>query len=181
MFPKAHAAAYVMMAWRIAYCKIFYPLAYYSAYFTIRASSFSYEIMCFGKARLEEYIAQCQKKQETSSATAKDEDTFKDMRIAQEMYARGFEFEEIDIYKAEATKCFITDNNKIMPPLSSIDGFGEVAANQLVNARKAGEFISKDDLMERAKIGKSTCELLDRLGLLKKLPQSNQMSIFDVL
>ena len=181
MFPKAHAAAYVMMAWRIAYCKIFYPLAYYSAYFTIRASSFSYEIMCFGKARLEEYIAQYQKKQETSSASAKDEDTFKDMRIAQEMYARGFEFEEIDIYKAEATKCFITDNNKIMPPLSSIDGFGEVAANQLVNARKAGEFISKDDLMERAKIGKSTCELLDRLGLLKKLPQSNQMSIFDVL
>ena len=181
MFPKAHAAAYVMMAWRIAYCKIFYPLAYYSAYFTIRASSFSYEIMCFGKARLEEYIAQYQKKQEASSASAKDEDTFKDMRIAQEMYARGFEFEEIDIYKAEATKCFITDNNKIMPPLSSIDGFGEVAANQLVNARKAGEFISKDDLMERAKIGKSTCELLDRLGLLKKLPQSNQMSIFDVL
>ena len=181
MFPKAHAAACVMMAWRIAYCKIFYPLAYYSAYFTIRASSFSYEIMCFGKARLEEYIAQYQKKQETSSASAKDEDTFKDMRIAQEMYARGFEFEEIDIYKAEATKCFITDNNKIMPPLSSIDGFGEVAANQLVNARKAGEFISKDDLMERAKIGKSTCELLDRLGLLKKLPQSNQMSIFDVL
>ena len=181
MFPKAHAAAYVMMAWRIAYCKIFYPLAYYSAYFTIRASSFSYEIMCFGKARLEEHIAQYQKKQETSSASAKDEDTFKDMRIAQEMYARGFEFEEIDIYKAEATKCFITDNNKIMPPLSSIDGFGEVAANQLVNARKAGEFISKDDLMERAKIGKSTCELLDRLGLLKKLPQSNQMSIFDVL
>ncbi len=181
MFPKAHAAAYVMMAWRIAYCKIFYPLAYYSAYFTIRASSFSYEIMCFGKARLEEYIAQYQKKQETSSASAKDEDTFKDMRIAQEMYARGFEFEEIDIYRAEATKCFITDNNKIMPPLSSIDGFGEVAANQLVNARKAGEFISKDDLMERAKIGKSTCELLDRLGLLKKLPQSNQMSIFDVL
>lgn len=181
MFPKAHAAAYVMMAWRIAYCKIFYPLAYYCAFFTIRASSFSYEIMCFGKARLQEYIAQYQKKQETSSTTAKDDDTFRDMRIVQEMYARGFEFEEIDIYKAEATRCFITENKKIMPPLSSIDGFGEVAANQLVNARKAGEFISKDDLMERAKIGKSTCELLDRLGLLKKLPQSNQMSIFDVL
>ena len=180
MFPKAHAAAYVMMAWRIAYCKIFYPLEYYTAYFTIRATGFSYEIMCFGKERLEHYISEYKKRDAEAGLTAKDADTFRDMRIVQEMYARGLEFKPIDIYLAQAEKFTITEDKKIMPALSSIDGLGEIAANQIEQAAKAGKFISKNDLMNRAKIGKSTTELLDKLGLLGSLPQSDQISIFDL-
>lgn len=180
MFPKAHAAAYVMMAWRIAYCKIFYPLEYYTAYFTIRATGFSYEIMCFGKERLEHYISEYKKRDAETGLTAKDADTFRDMRIVQEMYARGLEFKPIDIYLAQAEKFTITEDKKIMPALSSIDGLGEIAANQIEQAAKAGKFISKNDLMNRAKIGKSTTELLDKLGLLGSLPQSDQISIFDL-
>lgn len=179
MFPKAHAAAYVMMAWRIAYCKIFYPLAYYTAYFSIRASGFSYELMCMGRQKLEYNIAEYKKKGD--SATAKDADTLRDMRVVQEMYARGYEFAPIDIYKAKASKFIITKDSRIMPSLLSIDGLGENAALQIANAAAGGNFISKDDLMARAKIGKATTEILDRLGLLENLPQSNQISLFDLI
>ena len=99
MFPKAHAAAYVMMAWRIAYCKVFYPLAYYAAYFSIRATAFSYELMCQGKEKLEGYMHEYEKRKDELSK--KEQDTYKDMRLVQEMYARGFEFLPLDIYKSK--------------------------------------------------------------------------------
>ena len=130
MFPKAHAAAYVMMAWRIAYCKIFYPLAYYAAFFSIRASAFSYEIMCQGRDKLEYYLADYKKRSDTLSK--KEQDTLRDMRIVQEMYARGFDFMPIDIYKAKARHFQIIDG-KLMPSLSSIDGLGEKAADAVVD------------------------------------------------
>ena len=119
MFPKAHAAAYVMMAYRIAYCKVNYPLAYYGAYFGIRANAFSYEKMCQGKEKLQYYINDYTRR--SSSLTNKEQDEMKDMHIVQEMYARGFEFMPIDIYKAKATKFQIIDG-KLMPPFSTIDG-----------------------------------------------------------
>ena len=119
MFPKAHAAAYVMMAYRIAYCKINYPLAYYGAYFGIRADAFSYEIMCQGKEKLNYYMRDY--KRRSDSLSKKEQDVLKDMKIVQEMYARGFEFVPIDIYKAKATKFQIIDG-KLMPSLSSIEG-----------------------------------------------------------
>ena len=122
MFPKAHAAAYVMMAYRIAYCKVNYPLAYYAAYFSIRASAFSYELMCQGKEKLEFYLRDY--KNRSDSLSKKDQDTLKDMRIVQEMYARGYEFLPLDIYRAKATKFQIIDG-KLMPPLSSIEGIGD--------------------------------------------------------
>ena len=100
MFPKAHAAAYVMMAWRIAYCKVFYPLAYYAAFFSIRASGFSYELMCQGKERLEYNLSNY--KNRADSLTNKEKDSLRDMRIVQEMYVRGYEFMPIDIYRAQA-------------------------------------------------------------------------------
>ncbi len=181
MFPKAHAAAYVMMAWRIAYCKINYPLEYYTAFFTIRASAFSYELMCFGKERLEYNYKKLLEKKNQSNISQKDSDTLRDMRIVQEMYARGFEFEPIDIYKAKADKFIITSDKKIMPSLASIDGLGEIAAKSIEIAAKQGEFISKEDFMSRARVGKSTCELMDKLSLLSSLPTSNQISIFDIL
>ncbi|MDQ0152883.1 DNA polymerase-3 subunit alpha (Gram-positive type) [Moryella indoligenes] len=183
MFPKAHAAAYVMMAWRIGYCKIFYPLAYYAAYFTIRATGFSYEVMCQGQQRLEFFLAELKKRDYSGNRSdplsPKEADMIKDGRIAQEMYARGFEFMPIDLYQAHATRFSIVDG-KIMPALTSIDGLGESAALQIVEAAKQGEFISKDDFKSRSGTGQTTCDLLDRLGILGKLPESNQLSIFDL-
>ena len=121
MFPKAHAAAYVMMAWRIAYCKVFYPLAYYAAYFSIRATAFSYELMCQGKEKLEGYMHEYEKRKDELSK--KEQDTYKDMRLVQEMYARGFEFLPLDIYKSEPHHFQIVDG-KLLPALNTIDGLG---------------------------------------------------------
>ncbi len=176
MFPKAHAAAYVMMAWRIAYCKVFYPLAYYAAFFSIRASGFSYELMCQGRERLEANLADYKKRQDTLSK--KEQDTLRDMRIVQEMYARGFEFVPIDIYKAKARHFQIVDG-KLMPSLSSIDGLGEKAAEGIVDAAKDGKFLSKEDFRNRTKVSKTICDLMADLGLLGDLPESNQLSLFD--
>ena len=134
--------------------------------------------MCMGKDKIEFNIAQYKKNPDT---TAKYADTLRDMRIAQEMYARGFEFAKIDLFKVHPTKFQIMDDGKIMPSLSSIEGLGETAATSIVNATKAGPFISKDDFMSRAKVGKSTCELLDSLNLLGDLPESNQISFFDLM
>jgi len=176
MFPKAHAAAYVMMAWRIAYCKVFYPLAYYAAFFSIRASAFSYEIMCQGRDKLEYYIADYKKRWD--SLSKKEQDSMRDMRVVQEMYARGFEFEPIDIYKARARDFQIVDG-KLMPSFASIDGMGDKAADGVVDAVKDGVFLSREDFRNRTKVSKSICDLMGDLGLFGDLPESNQLSLFD--
>lgn len=176
MFPKAHAAAYVMMAYRIAYCKINYPLAYYGAYFGIRADAFSYEIMCQGKEKLQYYIDDYNRRSATLSK--KEQDTMKDMHIVQEMYARGYEFLPIDIYRAKATKFQIIDG-KLMPPFSSIDGMGEKAAEAVEEAAKDGPYLSRDDFRQRTKASKTVIDYMGDLGLLGDLPESNQLSLFD--
>ena len=176
MFPKAHAAAYVMMAWRIAYCKINYPLAYYAAYFSIRASAFSYEIMCQGQQHLENVMADY--KRRNDSLSKKEQDSYRDMKIVQEMYARGFEFVPIDIFSAHSRNFQIMDG-KLMPSLNSIDGLGEKAADAIVEAAKEGEFLSKDDFRQRTKVSKTIIDLMASLHLLGDLPESNQISLFD--
>ena len=176
MFPKAHAAAYVMMGWRIAYCKIFHPLAYYAAYFSIRATAFSYEIMCQGKEKLEYFMDDYERRKDTLSK--KEQDTYKDMKIVQEMYARGFEFVPIDIYKANA-HTFQIKGDKLMPALDTIEGLGDRAADAVVAAAEEGEFLSLDDFRNRTKVTASTIDLMNDLCLFGKLPQSNQMSLFD--
>nr|WP_288723308.1 PolC-type DNA polymerase III [uncultured Sellimonas sp.] len=176
MFPKAHAAAYVMMAYRIAYCKVNYPLAYYAAYFGIRADAFSYEIMCQGKDKLNYYIEDYKHRQD--SLSKKEQDTMKDMKIVQEMYARGLEFMPIDIYEAKATRFRIIDG-KLMPPLSSIEGMGDKAAEAVELASKDGKYLSKDDFRQRTKASKTVIDKMDELGLLGDLPESNQLSLFD--
>ena len=178
MFPKAHAAAYVMMAWRIAYCKINYPLAYYAAYLSIRASAFSYEIMCQGRAHLESVMADY--KRRSDELSKKEQDTQKDMKIVQEMYARGFEFVPIDIFTANSRLFQIVDG-KLMPSLNSIDGLGERAADAIVEAAKDGPFLSKDDFRQRTKVSKTILDLMSELGLLGNLPESNQISLFDLV
>ena len=176
MFPKAHAAAYVMMAWRIAYCKVFYPLAYYAAYFSIRATAFSYELMCQGKEKLEGYMHEYEKRKDELSK--KEQDTYKDMRLVQEMYARGFEFLPIDIYTSEPHHFQIVDG-KLLPALNTIDGLGDNAAVAIAEAAKDGIFLSKDDFRERTKVSKTTIELMSDLGLFGDIPESNQLSLFD--
>ena len=177
MFPKAHAAAYVMMGWRIAYCKIFYPLAYYAAYFSIRASAFSYEIMCQGREKLEFYLRDYKKR--SDSLSKKEQDVLKDMKIVQEMYARGFEFLPLDIYTAKANKFQIIDG-KLMPPLSSIEGMGDKAAEAVEAAAKDGPYLSRDDFRQRTKVSKTVIDFMADLGLFGNLPESNQLSLFDL-
>ncbi len=178
MFPKAHAAAYVMMGWRIAYCKINYPLAYYCAFFSIRASAFSYETMCLGREQLERVMAEYRKRGD--SLSNKEQDALKDMRIVQEMYARGFEFEPIDIFRAHSRNFQIVDG-KVMPSLSSIEGLGEKAADAVMEAAKDGPFLSKDDFRSRTKVSKTVIDLMADLGLLGDIPESNQISLFDLV
>ena len=179
MFPKAHAAAYVMMAWRIAYCKINYPLAYYAAYFSIRASGFSYELMCQGQNHLENVMADYKRRED--SLSQKEQNTFKDMKIVQEMYARGFDFVPIDIFQAHSRNFQITEDGKLMPSLNSIDGLGEKAADAIVEAAKDGPFLSKDDFRQRTKVSKTIIDMMDSMHLLGELPESNQISLFDLM
>ena len=176
MFPKAHAAAYVMMAWRIAYCKVNYPLAYYAAFFSIRASAFSYELMCQGQKHLEQVMADYKRRSDVLSK--KEQDAARDMKVVQEMYARGFEFVPIDIFSAQSRSFQVVDD-KIMPSLNSIDGLGEKAADAIVEAAKDGPFLSKDDFRQRTKVSKTVVDLMDDLKLLGDLPESNQISLFD--
>ena len=176
MFPKAHAAAYVMMAWRVAFCKVFYPLAYYAAFFSIRANGFSYELMCQGREKLEYHLADFKKRSDSLSKA--EQDTLRDMRIVQEMYARGYDFMPIDIYHAQADRFQIIDG-KLMPSLSSIAGLGLSAAEGVVYAAMDGPFLSKEDFRNRSKVSKTICDLMSDMGILGDLPESNQLSLFD--
>ncbi len=178
MFPKAHAVAYVMMALRIAWFKVYQPLAYYAAYFSIRASAFDYEVMCLGKTKLEEEMRKI--KMKGYDASQKEGDMLKDMKIVQEMYARGYSFVPIDITKAEAKHFTIYDDKHLMPAINSIDGMGDKAAMGIVDALKDGPFFSKDDLKQRSKTTQTTIDTMTRLHLLDGLPDSNQISLTDL-
>ena len=177
MFPKAHAVAYIMMAMRIAWFKVHEPLMYYCAFLSIRAKSFDYEKMAFG---LDNLMKNLNATEAVEKKTAKDKELIKDMNIVREMYARGFRFEPIDIYKADVKRFQIIDG-KLMPSLSTIDGLGDVAAEALVKEAKEGEFYSIDDFKQRTGIGNKTIEKMKELGLFGDLPQSNQLSIMDFL
>ena len=179
MFPKAHAAAYVMMAWRIAWYKINEPLAYYAAFFSIRSPGFDYEKMCQGpevlRRHMEEFEAKDKKDQEQ-----KEQEQYKAMKVVREMYARGFSFVKIDVFQARATKFRIIDG-MLMPSLNKIEGLGDNVAAQIVDACKDGPFLSLDNFRERTKCSRTISEKLVSLGILEGLPESDQLSIFDLL
>ena len=185
MFPKAHAAAYVMMAWRIAYCKVFYPLAYYAAFFSIRAKAFNYEVMCMGKDRLSHYMEDYERRSAEAAKENKklppvEQDMYRDMRIVQEMYARGYEFIPIDIYRASARYFQIIDG-KLMASLNSIDGMGDTAADMVVEAAKDGPFLSRDDFRQRTKVSQKIIDNMADMGMFGDLPATNQISLFDLM
>ena len=180
MFPKAHAVAYVMMGIRIAWFKIHEPLAYYAAFFTIRATAFDYGLMCQGKQAIDNHIKAYKANPNLSK---KEQDTLRDMKIVQEFYARGFEFLKIDLYQSDAIKFQVVDG-KLLPPFSVIEGMGGIAAEALAVAAHAeterGEkFLSKDDIRQKAKVSQTVLDTMGELGLLGGLPESNQLSIFD--
>ena len=178
MFPKAHAAAYVTMAFRIAWFKVHVPRAYYTAFYTVRADGFDSEIMAHGKERVLAKMREIDAMGNT--AAAKDKDMYPILEIVLEMYERGYNFTNIDLYKSDATK-FIMEEDGIRPPLNSIPGLGTVAAQSIQAAReKEGKFMSVEELKLRAGIGKSTVELLKSAGCLKGMTESNQMSLFAI-
>ncbi len=177
MFPKAHAAAYVTNAFRIAWYKVHYPKEFYIAYYTVRADDFDYELMTKGYDYTNDKIKEYDKMGKAISTREKGLKTI--LEICREMYARGIEFAPIDLYKSHATKFLKDEDGRIIPPLSSIANLGGVAANQIMEAREGGEFFSVEDIRQRAHIGKATTDLLKNAGCLKGLSESSQISLLD--
>ncbi len=175
MFPKAHAAAYVLMAVRIAYFKVHYPILFYAAYFTVRAQDFELDTMIRGsdaiRARVEEIVAK------GNDASPKEKNLLTVLEVSLEMCERGFSFGQVDLYESSATQ-FIVDGDELIPPFHAVDGIGTNAALNIVKAREEGEFLSKEDLRERSKISKTVLEHLERFGALKGMPEKNQLSLF---
>ncbi len=178
MFPKAHAAAYVMMAFRIAWFKVHIPRAYYAAYFSIRAKAFDAEFMIFGKEKVKEKMKEIELM--GNDAAPKDKDMYDDLELVLEMYERGIKFLPIDLYKSHATK-FLLEEDSLRPPINSIPGMGTVAAEGIYNAAQEEPFSSIEDLRKRAKIGNAAIESLKKFDCLRGLPESDQISLFDVI
>lgn len=177
MFPKAHAAAYVMMAFRIAYFKVNYPVEFYIAYFTVRADLFDATIMTKGVDKVKEEMRKISLKGKDKSANEKELYTI--LEICQEMYERGIKFLPVDLYESDAKK-FRKVNGAILPPLNAFPGVGDAAAESIAAAANEGIFISQEDLKNRAGANKAVIEVLEQNGVLKDLPQSSQIGMFDM-
>jgi DNA polymerase III subunit alpha, Gram-positive type len=175
LFPKAHAVAYVLSAYRIAYCKVHHPKEFYAAYFTVRAPHFDYALVHKGLDYMKQFIKNVNA--QGTKASVNDKDTATYMELCVEMLERGFVFENVDLYKSDAHKFLVTDKG-LLPPLGAIGGIGGVAAEGIVEARKKGPFISQEDLRNRAKISTSNVEILDELGILEGMPKTDQIELF---
>lgn len=175
LFPKGHAVAYVMMSVRIGYYKIHHPAAFYAASFSVKTDDFDYETMCKGPE-----AARNQRKRILAlgkDATAKDKNTLNLLELVLEMYARGITFLPMDIYNSRASR-FIPMEGGLLPPLGTLDGLGQNAAQNIAAAREEGEFISIQDFKGRTKVTKTVLELIVKNGLLRGLPETNQLSLF---
>ena len=175
MFPKAHAAAYVLMAVRVAYFKVHFPLAYYCAYFSVRAEDFDLPAMIKGARAIRTRVEEINAK--GLDATKKEKDLLTVLEIALEMCERGMSFKNVDLYKSKATE-FVIEGNSLIPPFNAIPGLGESVAKQIVAAREEQEFLSKEDLQTRGRVSKSLIEYMEQLGVLDGLPDQNQLSLF---
>ena len=175
MFPKAHAAAYVLTAMRIGWFKVYHPLAFYATYFTVRADEFDAATMANGRENVRRRITELERM--GNNLTAKDKNILTILEVTNEMYSRGITFLNVDLYESDATK-FKIHGNGLRPPLNSLQGLGGNAANAIVEARAQGEFVSIEDLKIRARISKSVIEILQQNGCLRGIPESSQMSLF---
>ncbi|MDT3424555.1 DNA polymerase-3 subunit alpha (Gram-positive type) [Paenibacillus forsythiae] len=175
MFPKAHAAAYVISAVRTAYFKLYYPIHYYATYFSVRAEDFDIELCCQGYDAIHRQITEIEAK--GFQALPKEKAMLPILEMALEMTARGFTFKSIDLYRSDATK-FTVDGDSLIPPFSALAGIGENAAKNIAAAKEAGEFLSIEDFQQKSKASKTIIELLTGMGCFRGLPESNQLSLF---
>ncbi|HZK34435.1 MAG TPA: PolC-type DNA polymerase III, partial [Bacillota bacterium] len=175
MFPKAHASAYVLMAFRIAYFKVHYPEAFYATYFTVRADDFDAALIISGQSAIKTRIKYLG--DQGNKLTAKERNLQTILEVVVEMYARGYKFAPIDLYKSSASKFLLTDDG-ILPSLNALQGVGVNAANSIVKARQVGDFISVEDLRERARVTKTVIEALKLNNVLADLPEASQISLF---
>jgi DNA polymerase-3 subunit alpha (Gram-positive type) len=175
MFPKAHAAAYVISAVRTAYFKVYHPIAYYATYFTVRAQDFDLELLCQGYDAILKKLIEIEEK--GFQALPKEKAMVSILEMALEMTSRGFSFKPIDLYRSDATR-FIIDETSIIPPFSAMQGIGESAAKNIAVAKESGDFLSIEDFQNRSKASKTVIELLASMGCFRGLPESNQLSLF---
>lgn len=180
MFPKAHAAAYVMMALRVAYFKVHHPIYYYCAYFSIRAKAFDIKTMGAGLDAIKRRMQEIAEKRKNNEASNVEIDLYTTLEIVNEMWERGFKFGKLDLYRSDATE-FIIDGDTLIPPFVAMDGLGENVAKQLVRARQEGEFLSKTELRKRGGLSSTLVEKMDEMGILGNMPEDNQLSLFDDL
>ena len=178
MFPKAHAAAYVMMALRVAYFKVHHPIYYYCAYFSIRAKAFELKTMSAGLDAVKARMEDIKEKRQRNEATNVENDLFTTLEIVNEMLERGFTFGQLDLYKSQATE-FLIEGDTLIPPFIALEGLGENVAKQVVAAREEGEFLSKTELRKRGGLSSTLVEKLDEMGILGNMPEDNQLSLFD--
>ena len=176
MFPKAHAVAYVMMSFRLAYYKVHYPAAFYATYFTTKAQDFDADLIVGGLDSIKQKIDEIHEL--GNDATAKDKTMLTVLEVALEMYARKIKIIPVDIYKSDATKFIVVDDSTILPPMIALQGVGENAAINIQKERESGEFISKEDLRKRTKISKTVVETLSNHGSLNDMSEKNQLSLF---
>ncbi|NLW06892.1 MAG: PolC-type DNA polymerase III [Clostridia bacterium] len=175
LFPKAHAVAYVTMAFRIAYFKVYYPEAFYASFFTIRADEFDADVVAGGLKRIQAEIDVLEKM--GNKLTAREKNILTILEVAREMYCRGITMESIDLQKAEAVR-FQVNGKRLVPPLAALAGVGQSAAEAIVKARQEHPFISIEDLQHRARLSKTVIEALEKHGALANLPASDQLAFF---
>lgn len=180
MFPKAHAVAYVMMGFRVAWFKVHHPLAYYAAYYTVRADDFDASTMAKGEAVAREALNAINQRKKDGTAAPKEDVLIPILEIVIEMYCRGFEFEKVDLYKSHATNFQITEEGKLLPPFNALPGVADAPANAIMKAREDGPFKTIADLRERTGIGRSVLDLLEEYGCLDELPDADQVSLWDM-
>src|SRR5690625_861509 len=175
MFPNAHAAAYVLMAVRIAYFKVQHPIYFYAAYFSVRAKDFDLQTMVKGSDALREQIKEISAK--GNDASPKEKSLLNVLNIALEMCERGFSFQKVDLYRSNAAT-FKVDGNTLIPPFNAVYGLGTNAAYNVFEVRDQVRFLYNEALKKRSKISKTVIEYLDQLGCLEGLPEKNQLSLF---
>jgi DNA polymerase-3 subunit alpha (Gram-positive type) len=177
MFPKAHAAAYMIAALRLGWYKVHHPLEYYAAYFTVRSENLDGATVMLGHSAVRDKMSNIKRKMSVHEASDKEEKEFSTLQIVNEMFARGIEVLPVDIYKSDA-KMFLVEDGKIRLPFSSLAGVGEAAALALSDCGKQGEYLSIEDMQIKTKVTKAVIETLREVGVLSGLPESSQMSLF---
>jgi DNA polymerase-3 subunit alpha (Gram-positive type) len=179
LFPKAHAVAYVMMAFRIAWFKVHRPLAFYAAFFSIRAKAFDATIMCRGMDTVKAKLKEIRGKMDDKSASAVEEDTYTTLEVVYEFYLRGFTFRNIDIYRSEATHFTMDGENALIPPFTAIPGLGETAAQSIVEQRVGKDFVSIEEFSDACpKVSKTHIEQLKLAGAFDDMPETSQITLF---